>query len=291
MIKHAATLVIAAALACHADPADDDSPSGDATLGSSSGAAGSSSGSASMSSSETGSSDGSEDDDDPGSDDTVGDDGGAPACEPAPVPCEDEMLLDLSLNAKVSAGAVDNTADGDGWRTEVDARAGGLQGAPTEPWVYIRFGSDGAERVDLDDLEALESDAWHIAAKRYSLRLNSGNGGPSCVLAAALGGTDYAEIDERPGVITQPDRFYDDACNLQDDGMGLGAPGFVMTPWWTYPGCVATTGTPFVIDLPDGRSIKLLIESYYASGQDTCNETGAMGNDAGRFVWRWAPLP
>jgi hypothetical protein len=209
------------------------------------------------------------------------------ACRPVAPPCEDQLVLDLSLVDASSEGEVSNTADGSGWRSEVDARAGGLQGASMNPWIYLRFGDDGLERVELDDFEALESEAWHIAAKRFGIRLNSGVSGPSCVAAAPVFDLDYTAIAERPPVITALESFYDDACNLLDDGMGLGAPGYLLTPWWTYPGCVATTGTPFVIDLPDGRSLKFVVESYYASGQQQCNDDGAMGADAGRFVWRW----
>lgn len=213
------------------------------------------------------------------------------ACRPQAPSCEDELVLDLSLVDAKSEGDVSNTADGTGWRSEVDARAGGLQGASMNPWIYLRFGDDGLERVELDDFEALESEAWHIAAKRFGIRLNSGVSGPSCVAAAPVFDLDYAAISERPGVIAGLESFYDDACNLLDDGMGLGAPGYLLTPWWTYPGCVATTGTPFVIDLPDGRSLKFVVESYYASGQEQCNGDGTMGTDAGRFVWRWQLLP
>lgn len=222
---------------------------------------------------------------------TTTDTDGPVGCTPGPVRCEDQMVLDLSLNAVVSAGEVASTADGEGWRTEVDARAGGLPGAPTNPWVYIRFAADGAHRVDIDDFQSLESDEWHIAAKRYGLRLNSGTGGPSCVTTAPVFDLAYEDIVDRPSVLTQVESFYDPECNIISDRMGLGAPGFAMTPWWTYPGCVATTGVPFVIDLPDGSSIKFTVDAYYASGQDTCNTTGAMGDDAGRFVWRWAFLP
>ncbi len=236
---------------------------------------------------------------DPGSDttgDAASDDGATdtsvtPECTPGPVPCEDALVLDLSLVAAVSQGVVTNTADGDGWRTEVDARAGGLPGLSTNPWVYLRFEQQGAVRVEIDDFEALESEEWHIAAKRYALRLNGGSGGPSCVAAAALVDQSYEAIDARGDAVAELESFYDDSCTLQDDGMGLGAPGYTLTPWWTYPGCVATTAVPFVIDLPDGGAIKLVVDSYYGSGQANCNDTGTMGSDAGRFVWRWAQLP
>ena len=226
-----------------------------------------------------------------GSDGAGSESGEPPACSGA-VRCEDELILGLGLvEGVVSEGEVGNTPDGAGFRSTVDATAGGLPGAPTNPWVYMRFGEAGLERVDIDDHQSLGSQDWHIAAKRYSIRLNSGTGGPSCVQGAALDGMAYDDVTAVPdGTELGVEAFFDDECSIVDDGMGQGAPGFLMTPWWTYPGCVATTGVPFVIALPEGRTLKLVIEAYYASGQDQCNETGAMGEGSASFTWRWSFL-
>lgn len=60
-----------------------------------------------------------------------------------------------------------------------------------------------------------------------------------------------------------------------------------MGPWWEYPGCVATTGYPFIIQLANSRLVKLVVESYYEEGQENCNNTGAMGSGSANFTIRW----
>lgn len=214
-----------------------------------------------------------------------------PACA-AEVACEDEIILDLGfVEGVVSEGAVESTPEGDGFVSSIDASAGGLPSAPMNPWTYLRFTDAGLERVDIDDLQSLDSHDWHIAAKRFAIRLNSGTGGPSCVHAAAVDGAAYDDVTEVPaGAELEAEAFFDDACTLVDDGSGQGAPAYLLTPWWTYAGCVATTGVPFVLELPDGRALKLVIDAYYAEGQAECNATGAMGQDSAHFTWRWSFL-
>jgi len=229
--------------------------------------------------------------DPPSSSDSSSDSGEPPVCV-TEIACEDALVLDLGfVEGVVSEGAVESTPDGDGFVSQVDASAGGLPGAPMNPWVYLRFGDDGLERVDIDDFESLGSHDWHIAAKRFAIRLNGGTAGPSCVQGAALDGMAYEAVTEVPaGTELAPEAFFDDACTLVDDGSGQGSPAYLLTPWWTYPGCVATTGVPFVLGLPDGRTLKLVVDAYYAEGQAECNEGGTMGQDSAHFTWRWSFL-
>lgn len=221
---------------------------------------------------------------------TDGDTTGVAECEDG-VPCEDAMILDLGLvSGTVSAGAVGNTADGGGWISTVDATAGGIVDAANNPWTYLRFTSDGLEKVELDDIEALGSGQWHIAAKRFGIRLNGGSSGPGCVSVATVDG-DYADIDALPDDATlRTEAFYDNSCTVIDDGSGAGGVGYVLTPWWFYPGCVGVTYAPFVIELEDGQHVKFMVDAYYESGQTDCNETGAMGSGSANFTWRWSFL-
>ncbi len=205
------------------------------------------------------------------------------------VPCADQMILDLSLQTTVSAGAIGNNSEGDDWLTTVDATAGGTMGASMNPWVYLRLTADGAQRVDIDDESALTSTEWHIAAKRYGLRINSGSSGPGCVMSTALAAGSYAEVDSAPDSAQwQEEAFYDNTCTLIEDGSGLpGSPNYALGAWWGYNGCVTTTGIPFVLDLGDEGMIKLVVEAYYQSGQEDCNQNGAMGMGSGNLTWRW----
>ncbi len=210
-----------------------------------------------------------------------------------PADCSDQLILDLGLvEGVVSQSALTNTADGSGWVSTIDATAGGLPNAPMNPWEYLRFTESGLELARLPRAEPLCSTDWHIAVKRFGIRINSGNSGPSTVAAAVVVDGDYDAISELPnGALPLTDDYYTDDCVLIDDGSGLGAPNYTLTPWWTYPGCVATTGAPFVIELDDGTWIKFVVDAYYESGQDDCNATGAMGSGSANFTWRWAFLP
>ncbi len=232
--------------------------------------------------------------------DTSGtDDTGEPALDPVctePVEptCIDQMILDLSLHGnKVSDAEVSNEADGEDTVTFVDATAGGYQNATNNPWVYVRFGEDGAERVDIDDETALEDMTWHLALRRFIIRVNSGDSGPSCVGAAAMIGFEYGDLAEVPeGVEFRPDDYYTDDCTLINDSSGLpGSPQTAMGAWWDYPGCVDTTGTPFLLQLEDGRVLKLVVESYYdGDGQAECAENGSTTASGGYIYLRWSEL-
>ena len=238
--------------------------------------------------------------DDGGDDGTTGsgdsgDSGGSePVCtEPEPATCEDAIILDLALHDdKVSEGAVGNTTDGDDFVTTVDATAGGYADYMNNPWVYVKFTDSGAERVDIDDVTALESMDWDISLRRYLIRLNGGTSGGSCVGAVTLSETAYGDVaalpDDTPFI---EDAFYTDDCTFINDSSGLpGSPQAALGQWWEYPGCVATTLYPHVVRLADGRQIKLVVEAYYGSGQEGCNERGAAGSDSANITMRWSWL-
>lgn len=213
--------------------------------------------------------------------------------EPTEVGCVDEMVLNLSLHDdKTSDGEVTNTVEGGDFVTTVDASGHGYDKYTKYPFVYMKFQDDGLVRVDIDDESALESMDWDIAARRYIIRLNGGSSGPSCVGAATLGeGYTYETLTEVPDGLSYPvDAYYTSDCTLVNDSSGLeGSPQTVLSPWWSYPGCVATSDQPFLIQLADGRIVKFRVESYYANdGQQECNEDGATMESGGFFIWRWA---
>jgi len=216
-----------------------------------------------------------------------------PICtEAVDPPCVDAMILDLSLQEEVSDGVVANVADGDGWITTIDASAGGYNQAANNPWVYVRFTDEGAQRVDIDDETALESMEWHLSARRFILRLNGGTSGPSCVGAAAFMERTYEELTEVPeDQAFYTDDYYTSDCTIINDSSGLpGSPQVVLGPWWSYGGCVATTEVPFLIQLDDARVLKLVVDAYYGSGQEECNTSDVAGEDSAHFTIRWAFL-
>ena len=214
--------------------------------------------------------------------------------EPEAPACFDQMYQELSLHDdKVSDGDVTTVADGDDFVTVIDATAGGMYSAADNPWVYVRFDETGASRVDIDDDTATsESMDWHLALRRYFIRLNGGDGGPSCVGGYGMGSFDYDEIDAVPsGVEFDLEDFYTDDCVIIEDNSGLGdlSPRFVMDGWWSYLDCVETTFKPFLIQTETGQVFKLVVETYYESGQEACNAGGGMGSgqNGGVIKIRW----
>lgn len=217
-----------------------------------------------------------------------------PVCtEPAAVQCFDDMLIDLSLQDFASDGQVTNTVDGDGYISTVDATAGGFGNSSSNPFVYMKFTDEGLVRVDVSDEDALESMEWHLAARRFILRVNSGVSGPSCVEAAAFADKSYADlvVDDAETANFFADDYYTDSCDVINDSSGLpGSPQVALAPWWSYPGCVATTDVPFLIRLDSGRLLKFNVDAYYAEGQDTCNTDNVPGTDGATYTFHWSFL-
>ncbi len=219
-----------------------------------------------------------------------------PVCtDPTDPPCTDQSFLDLNLFTDPSDGTIDNTPDGDGWSSHVDATGGGF--SPSESYVYARFTEDGLVRVDLSDEAAFDSMDWDVAFRRFVIRLNSGPSGPSCVSAARTGPTtDYDALDAPPdGVEYRTEQYYTGSCELVPDGSGLGSPGTALQSFWEYPGCVKMTGNVYVLELANGRRLKLTVTAYYDPAvQETCDTTGSVdpGSDtgSGNIRIRWAFL-
>ncbi len=208
------------------------------------------------------------------------------------------MILDLSLHDDmVSEGEVTTETDGEDFVTTVDATAGGFGQSDQNPWVYVKLAADGATRVDIDDETALESMDWDMALRRFIVRLNGGDSGPSCVGAVSFIERTYEDLTEVPdGLTFRVDDYYTDDCTIVNDSSGLpGSPQVVLGPWWEYPGCVATTDVPHLVQLRDGSIVKLLVERYYEDPADqaVCNDTGAAPGDAvsAVFTLRWRFMP
>lgn len=230
-------------------------------------------------------------------DDTTGDSdtqatGPEAVCtEAVEVGCVDELILGLGLHDEISEGLVTTTTAGEDFVTTVDATAGGYSVAAQNPWIYIRFSEDGAEKVEIDDEGALESMDWHMALHRYKIRINSGDSGPSCVSVSPKIEGDYASLTEVGDPTWYQDAYMTASCEVTNESSGLpNSPQVAMSPWWSYESCVKTTGTPFLVQLDDGHVLKLVVEAYYASGQAECNASNTPGEDSGTFTLRWQVL-
>jgi hypothetical protein len=225
--------------------------------------------------------------------------GGAEAVctEPTLVPCEDQVLLQMNLQDDEAPGAISSVADGAGFRSTIDATAGGAFAADPDSYVYAKFTATGLEKVALSDEASLTSMDWDIAFRRYVVRINSGHSGPTCVTAARVPGTpEYDDLSVDPSSLTfRADEYFTESCEVIADGTGLeGSPATALSSYWTYPGCVQMTGNVFVVQLADGQLVKLTVELYYnETAQQQCQDEGMVpmsGSDAANFQVRWAFL-
>lgn len=222
----------------------------------------------------------------PGPDDKDDDDDVAEVCDAQDVQCEDDLVSLLLNEDRANNGEVTTTQDGDDFVTLVDATSGGSSSqAATKGWVYVRFTEDGAEKVDITDGESLSSQEWHMALRRYNLRLNSGVSGPSCVYGTKIRGADYADVTEAPDAEDfAAEAFFDESCETVSDDHGLGDPAYVLNEWWTYGSCVEPTMDAFAVQTEDGSVLKLVVEAYYED-QSACPDS-----ESGWISMRWAWL-
>jgi hypothetical protein len=216
--------------------------------------------------------------------------GESAACTAVEVPCRDEAFVSLQMNLTDTAeDAFTNTAAGPAFSTDIVATAGGFGGSG--PWVYGKFNDDGLTAALVADDASFGSLDWDIAFRRFVVRLNSGSGGPSCVAGSRTApGTSFDELSTIPTEVEwNQEQFISGTCELIPDGSGLeGAPAVVLQNWWNYDeGCVATTGNVYLLQLADGRVLKMIIDEYYLSGQQQCNTNGTTGMGGGNFTLRW----
>ena len=203
-----------------------------------------------------------------------GDDGGGvtPDVDAAPLPidaangCEPATLLPTQWRpiAAVSAGAVAVTAAGGVTSGTIDATAGGTAASADNPYLYLDLVT-GA-KLELSDLAALSSTAWHVALKRSSLKLNSGDSGPGQVTAASVAAATLAEVTTVPASLAADDWATSDCMLTTTPG---GEPASVMGSWYDYDDAthrLTPKAEVWVLKLGDGASApvrKLRIVTYY----------------------------
>lgn len=221
----------------------------------------------------------------------------AKCTEPTTVACTDQILLDMNLQPDAAPGLISSMSGDTGWVTTIDATAGGAFASPPDSYVYAKFSQGGLVKVDISDEASLESMDWDIAFRRYIVRINSGDSGPSCVEAARVpGAVKFEDVTSVPDTLTyHPDDYFTDSCDFIPDGSGLeSSPATALSAYWTYPGCVKMTDYVFVIALADGHHVKLSIDSYYEpTVQEQCDTTDTIpmsNTGAANFVVRWAFL-
>lgn len=234
-----------------------------------------------------------------GSSGSGGSAGQAPLCtDPTTVACSDQVILAMNFQPDPAPGLIENTANGEGWVSTIDATAGGAFTPTPDSYVYGKFTAFGLEKVDISDEESLDSMDWDIAFRRYVVRINSGDSGPSCVQASRIPGTAaYDDIAEIPDTLSyHVDDTFTDSCEIIPDGSGLpDSPATALSSYWTYPGCVKMTGHVFAIALADGSHLKFTVDDYYSPPvQEQCNTTDTIpmsNTGSANFIVRWQFLP
>ncbi|HSO00138.1 MAG TPA: HmuY family protein [Candidatus Nanopelagicales bacterium] len=209
------------------------------------------------------------------------------------------MILQLNLQSDVTPGLVENEAEGAGWVSTIDATAGGAFTSDPTSYTYGRFTEQGLVKVEISDEQSLESMDWDIAFRRYVIRINSGNSGPSCVTATPIPGDPaYDEVTAVPETLPQfrTDEYFTAGCELINDGSGLeSSPATALAGYYTYPGCVAMSDRTFIVETAEGRRLKLTVSDYYFPDvQEQCDTMSTLpmtSTGSANFRVRWAFLP
>jgi hypothetical protein len=224
-----------------------------------------------------------------------GEGGGMAACMPTtPIPCDDQVIQQMNFKTNVAPGLITDAPDGNGFWSTIDATAGGFM--YTDSYVYAKFTDKGLVKVDLMDEESITSTDWDIAFRRFVIRINSGNSGPSCVTAAKMKpGVTYDSLTSVPADANfVADEYFTASCELIPEASGLGSPATALHGFWTYVNCVQMSGNIYVVQKADGTAVKLTITDFYEPTlQEQCNTTGAvpMGTPGAMIRMRWALLP
>ncbi|MFY0577311.1 HmuY family protein [Cystobacter fuscus] len=175
----------------------------------------------------------------------------------------------------------------------MDARAGGA--ATTQSYTYGHFTPQGLSRVAVDDQAALASTDWDIALRRYTIRVNSGVSGPSCVAVARTpAGTSFESVTAVDTAWEfRTEDYFTESCEPIPGQYDLGL-ATRLEDFWGYEACLSMTDAVFVLRLADGRHVKLQVTHYYEpEPQRVCDETGEVPQPSGaaQLRVRWAFLP
>ncbi|NRD53593.1 HmuY family protein [Corallococcus exiguus] len=222
-------------------------------------------------------------------------DGGAELCRNA-VACTEQSIDKLRLRTVVSDGGVieEGTTAGE-HLTYLDGRGGGT--AVPDSYTYARFTATGLEKVYIDDQSSLDSTAWDVAVRRYVVRFNSGVSGPSCVtVAQTADGTTFESVTSVPtdAQFVAENYYTPDTCTFTGDSFGLQSPATQTLSYWDYASCLQMTNKVYLVQLADGRHVKLQVKDFYEPAiQEECNTTGKVSSTAssGSIRLRWSFLP
>ncbi len=199
-------------------------------------------------------------------------------------PCESEWQDAVRPQSKVSTGQVATTEQAGGEKvTTVDATAGGMSAALSNPYVYVSF-EQGGVRAELDDFAARSSKGWDLAFRRAVIRVNGGDSGTGQGAVAILPGKTLADVTAVPPASNfATDDFLDDKCKIKVNPINdiSTAIGGATGMWYSYDtGTMKLTpnAEAYVIRTASGKHLKLVVEGYYK------------GTAGANYTLRWSML-
>ncbi|MET0792778.1 MAG: HmuY family protein [Polyangiaceae bacterium] len=200
--------------------------------------------------------------------------------------CSAARATALGANDIVSTGHVTVLSSSAGVTTlYVDASAGGVTAAASNPWTFISL-ADGS-KIEVTDLSSVESTAWDLALKRAQIYSNSGDGGPG-EGSAALIDKDFDQVTSADAADASfsSESFFDSECtpNVQ---ASTGALYTSFIDWYAYDEAThvltPASGT-YLVHGGTGKLYKLAFENYYAT------ETGGTGMTGGAYLLKFKAL-
>ena len=214
---------------------------------------------------------------DPGEDTAEPDDDALADVDPDtdtdPEPCDEAALATDAWRlqeAPATQATLEVTTEEGVTSLVLDATLGGTMGAAASSWVYLDLTT--AALAPLSDRDALASNAWHIAFKRTSIRVNGGDSGPRGVFATPLEQAfeDLTVLPDLPRGTFQTDRFISDDCELITEGRNTPKTAFGI--WYDYDFQTHTAspkaGITWVIYSMDTHALwKLSIDALESNGR------------------------
>lgn len=204
--------------------------------------------------------------------------GGNPSCTAA----KETLLKPIDA---ISNGEVKIVSEAGGVKTLfIDATAGGIQGAETNPRIYVNL--ETGTRVDVTDVSAASSPDWDLALERPIIFTNSGDGG-SGQGGAALVAKAFESVSASDAGDLAPESFFEagDDCTAKLDATSAVRTSF--DGWYDYePAKMHLTphaGT-WIVRGGTGTLYKVAITSFYA------NPDGTEGKTSGRYTLKVAAL-
>lgn len=161
----------------------------------------------------------------------------------------------------------------------IDGSAGGIQNSPDNPYLYIRFGTSGPEKVEVTDTEAPSQTTWDLAVKRMVWKSNGGDSGIGGVRISSVSATNLTEVTALP---SSADFLVDDWIteSCEYNGGLIEEPNTAVGTWYNYEtGQLSPSNTVYIVERPDNTRFKFMLADYYYNGLGSAH-----------YEFHWAPL-